>query len=338
MKFKLFPQFSRPQGGAWPLRLPLTFWRGAIAMALALVMTFGPAASALAARSGGRMGGGSFRRSAPTRSYSGGGTYRSGGYGGGFGFPFLLPFFGFGGFGSLFTLLIGLAVINFLVNAFRNVSFGGDGGDGGDRAYGGRGGGLVTVAQVQVGLLAAARSLQEDLDRMAQTADTGTEAGRAQVLQETVLSLLRHPDYWKYGNADCDRTALEAAETAFGRLSLMERSKFTEETLSNYGGQLQGRSPAGSLAGAKGEDGGALVPSEDYGEYIVVTILIAVEANLAFPATITSATDLRQAISQMGTVAASDLLALEVLWTPQASGDALTTDDMMAHYPELRLV
>jgi uncharacterized membrane protein len=334
MKFKLFPNFSRLQGGAWPLRLPLAFWRGAIAIALALAMTFGPAADALAARSGGRMGGGSFRRSAPTRSYSGGGTYRSGGFGGGLGFPFLLPFFGFGGFGSLFTLLIGLAVINFLVNAFRNFG----GGEGGDRPYSSRGSGLVTVAQVQVGLLATARSLQEDLDRMGQSADTGTEAGRAQVLQETVLSLLRHPEYWKYGNADCDRTSLEAAETAFGRLSLMERSKFTEETLSNYGGQLQGRSPAGSLAGAKGEGEGALVPSDDYGEYIVVTILIAVEANLAFPATITSATDLRQAISQMGTVSASDLLALEVLWTPQASGDALTTDDMMAHYPELRLV
>lgn len=333
MKFKLFPNFSRPQGGAWPLRLPLNFWRGAIALALALAMTFGPAADALAARSGGRMGGGSFRRSAPTRSYSGGGTYRSGGFGGGIGFPFLLPFFGFGGFGSLFTLLIGLAVINFLVNAFRNFG----GGEGGDRTYGSRGGGLVTVAQVQVGLLSAARSLQEDLDRMAQTADTGTEAGRAQVLQETVLSLLRHPEYWKYGNAECDRTALEAAEVAFGRLSLMERSKFTEETLSNYGGQLQGRSPAGSLA-ASAQGDSAIAPSEDYGEYIVVTILIAVEANLAFPATITSATDLRQAISQMGTVSASDLLALEVLWTPQASGDALTTDDMMAHYPELRLV
>lgn len=335
MKSQLFPRVSLPQRIPRLTGLPLTFWRGAIALALALVMTFGPAGEALAARSGGRMGGGSFRRSAPTRSYSGGGTYRSGGYGGGMGFPFLLPFFGFGGFGSLFTLLIGLAIINFLVNAFRG-GFGGDG----DRDDGGgiRGGRTtVTVAQVQVGLLAAARSLQTDLDRMAQTADTGTEAGRAQVLQETVLSLLRHPDYWKYGSAECDRTSLEAAEVAFGRLSLMERSKFTEETLSNYGGQLQGRAPQGSLP-AGPEAGGELATSEEPGDYIVVTLLIAVEANLAFPATISSATDLRQAISQMGTVSASDLLAFEVLWTPQASGDALTTDDIMANYPDLRLV
>ncbi len=38
-----------------------------------------------------------------------------------------------------------------------------------------------------MGLLAQARNLQADLDRMAQTADTGSAAGRAQVLQEATL-------------------------------------------------------------------------------------------------------------------------------------------------------
>ncbi|MFM7382844.1 MAG: hypothetical protein ACKO1W_07315, partial [Microcystaceae cyanobacterium] len=63
--------------------------------------------SALAARSGGRIGGGSFR--APSRSYNtpsrGGGGYSGGYRGGGMGFPFIFPFFfGFGGFGSLFSI------------------------------------------------------------------------------------------------------------------------------------------------------------------------------------------------------------------------------------------
>ena len=166
---------------------------------LVAVLTFGPASSALAARSGGRIGGGSFRRSAPSysgggRSYSGGSGYRSGGYGGGVGFPFLIPFFGFGGgLGSLFALMIGFAIINYLANTLRGMTDGG-----GDRPMvaqrsGRYGSSLVSVAQVRVGLLAQARSLQKDLDRMAQTADTGTAAGRSQVLQEATLSLLRHP-------------------------------------------------------------------------------------------------------------------------------------------------
>jgi uncharacterized membrane protein len=66
------------------------------------------------AASGGRIGGGSFR-SAPSmpRNFSGSGGYR-GGYGGGFGgggfgFPFIVPIFGFGG-GGLFGFLVLMAV------------------------------------------------------------------------------------------------------------------------------------------------------------------------------------------------------------------------------------
>ncbi|MBD0389378.1 MAG: DUF1517 domain-containing protein, partial [Nostoc sp. C3-bin3] len=32
------------------------------------------------------------------------------------------------------------------------------------------------------------------------------------------------------------------------------------------------------------------------------------------------------------------LLAIEVLWTPQAENDTLTSDDVLANYPDLRLV
>ncbi|NEQ67693.1 MAG: hypothetical protein F6K21_19740, partial [Symploca sp. SIO2D2] len=102
-----------------------------VVFGLILTLVLGNASSALAARSGGRIGGGSFR--VPSRSYSvPNGGYRApvgGGYyapGGGFGFPFLLPFFGFGGgFGSLFSILIFLAIANFLVKSIRSASNGG---------------------------------------------------------------------------------------------------------------------------------------------------------------------------------------------------------------------
>ena len=68
------------------------------AIGLVLTLAFSNADGALAARSGGRMGGGSFR--APARSYSSpsrtyapsGGGYYPGGYGGGFGGGFGFPF------------------------------------------------------------------------------------------------------------------------------------------------------------------------------------------------------------------------------------------------------
>jgi len=46
---------------------------------------------------------------------------------------------------------------------------------------------------------------------------------------------------------------------------------------------------------------------------------------------------LRQALRQIGGILAKDCFAIEVLWTPQAEGDTLTTDDLIAH-ADLKLV
>ncbi len=297
---------------------------------LVIALALGNADGALAARSGGRIGGGSFR--APSRTYappSGGYYPGGGGYypGGGIGFPFLLPFLGFGGgFGGLFTILIFLALANFLVQTFRRV---GSGGESSELGYSNP---KVSVARVQAGLLSQARSLQAELDEIARTADTGSAAGRAQVLQETTLALLRHPEYWVYGAAQSQQSALEAAEAKFNQLALGERSKFTSETLSNVNNQL--RQASDSLPAAGGQ---LSTEVREPGEYIVVTIVVGTEGNLQLPA-INSTEDLRQALRQIGGISSDRLLALEVLWTPQAEGDTLTTDDMLAEYPDLKLV
>ena len=113
---------------------------------LAALLIFSQADGALAARGGGRIGGGSFR--APSRTYSSpsrsrgpsgyGGGYGRGYYpgGGGFGFPFILPFVGFGGAGGLFGIFIAIAIANFLIRSFRSAGVGGDefGGGYGDSA------------------------------------------------------------------------------------------------------------------------------------------------------------------------------------------------------------
>lgn len=75
-------------------------------------------ADAVDAAMGGRMGGRAFRspaRSFPVRS-SAGGMRR----GGGFGFPFIIPIFGFGGGGGLLTLLVLFAVVSVFTNSLSN--------------------------------------------------------------------------------------------------------------------------------------------------------------------------------------------------------------------------
>ncbi len=72
------------------------------------------------AASGGRIGGGSFQAPSVPRSQNYGG-YGSGYRGGGIGFPFLLPIFGFGG-GGIFGFLILMSIIGVIVNSFKNSS------------------------------------------------------------------------------------------------------------------------------------------------------------------------------------------------------------------------
>lgn len=340
-------------------------------------------AEAWAARSGGRLGGGSFggrsapSYNAPSRS-SGGSSY---GYsGGGMGMPLFMPIGGFGGgFGSLVMVLILLVVLSSLISAFRQVR----GGSGQDADEAAMGMGTVTVAQVQVGLLSAARSLQEALNDMGHRADTGTAAGRAHLLQEASLALLRHPEYWRYGKASCQKTPSEhTAEALFNQLSLAERSKFTEETLVNRDGRRStpdaNRGP-GALAGAASQPTLAaessasiddlsqmdlaglraamaapavttpaatiapIPPTETAidpgpGEFILVTLLVAIDGTFDVPSQVTSQDELRQALSRLGSIGSDRLMALEILWTPQADDDALTTDDILTHYADLQLV
>ncbi|MBV5259728.1 DUF1517 domain-containing protein [Synechococcus moorigangaii CMS01] len=309
------------------------FFYGAIAMVLAFTLIFTPADNAWAARSGGRIGGGSFR-SAPSRSFSPsparrapvGGGYGYG-FGGGFGFPFLLPFFGFGGFSGIFGIFIMLAIAGFLVRTFQSV-MAGNGNDGDSLGYSAPSS-KISVAKVQVGLLAQARDLQQDLNRLASTADTGTPAGRAKVLQESTLALLRHPEYWVYGASEALEAGVDAAEAKFNQLALSERSKFTAETLSNVDNE---RNVAGNSASAD------LVKSEETpNEYIMVTIIAGAMGKVELQK-VTDSQSLEQAIRQIGALGGDRLLALEVLWTPQAMGDTLSTDDILTYYPNINLV
>jgi uncharacterized membrane protein len=308
-----------------------------VAIALFVTLWVGSPAPADAASYGGRMGGGSFR-SAP-RSYSaprsgggyGGGGYNRG-YGGGMGggssfffFPSPWMFFGGGGgAGGILSLLVFAALASTAVQAFQRFQ----GQDGGSDL--GLKSSKVSVVKLQVGLLSEAKTLQEDLNRIAQKANTASSAGLAQALQETTLSLLRHPEYWAYAGGESKQSAMLAAESEFNRMILSERSKFLGESVSNVSGQLKQANATLTMNPA-----GELV--EQSGEYIVVTLLVGAEGKVELPA-INSATDLRGALSTLGAVSSDRLLTLEVLWQPGSTEGVLTSDDMVEYYPTLKLV
>jgi uncharacterized membrane protein len=285
------------------------------------------------AASGGRIGGGSFRSAPSMRSYGGsrsygggyGGGYQRGYGGGGIGFPFIVPFF-IGGGGGLFGFLVLMAIVGVLVNALR-------GGGGGGQALpaGLRGGDLdgyrpdgpVSIAQLQVGLLASARELQADLRRLASASDTSNSSGLQRVLQESTLALLRHPDLWVYANGEVGQVPFPSAESTFNRLSMTERSKLSSEVTTNVAGR---RSQASDRSAGD---------ADATSDYIAVTLLVASRSRLNLKP-ISGSEDLREALRLLGSVPSDQLLALELIWQPEAAGDVLSTEELLTAYPDLK--
>lgn len=69
-------------------------------------------------------------------------------------------------------------------------------------------------------------------------------------------------------------------------------------------------------------------------ELLVVTLVVASEQALSLPS-IRSPEDLRTALQALGGISASQVLAMELLWTPQAENDYFTRDEVISDYPGL---
>ncbi|XP_027349783.1 uncharacterized protein LOC113861272 [Abrus precatorius] len=293
------------------------------ALLVGLLLMYDP--NAALAASGGRMGGRSFSSSSSSsRSYS---VPRTSGPSPGFSYS--APYYGPSPFGgvyvgpavgvgvgagsSFFLILVGfLAFV--LVSGFLS-----------DRSEGSvlTAADKTTVLKLQVGLLGMGRSLQRDLNRIAEVADTSTSEGLNYVLTETTLALLRHPDYCisAYSSVDIKR-GMEDGEKRFNQLSIEERGKFDEETLVNVN-NIKRQSTRSQRANGFSN------------EYIVITILAAAEGEHKLPS-INGSRDLKEALQKLGSIPSSKLLAVEVLWTPQNENDTLSERELLEDYPLLR--
>lgn len=260
-------------------------------------------------------------------SYGGGGTTYpgSGGVGGG----------GMG-CGSLCCLLVfvGIFVVIAVVNNRRRggTSFMAAPAMGG-APMGAGGGGYVGpnamyVSQLQLGLDWRARAqLQQHLTRLAQTGDTRSPSGLAQLLSETVLGIRRHEISWLYAAyKDMGGAQAQQAQMTFQQLGNEARSRFQHELVrANQGGMNEQQSPEMQ---AKANEGQGTV---------VVTINIASRRPL-MGISMPDATQLRNALADRGSLLAQHMVALEVVWSPAAENDRMSTSELEQNYPELKLI
>jgi uncharacterized membrane protein len=256
----------------------------------------------------------------------------------GFGFfPFLLPFLGWGGgmgggsaagggfsFGGIFTILIiiGLVVIvgrvllRNLATARRSQPDGALSPPLGEGRY--------AVVKCQIAMLSTAQALQRELQTLANTSTTDTVVGLAAALQDVVMAIRRYSQYWRYGAVQVQQAGtLDDTERMFNRLVAQERAKLSEELTVNLDGARRQAARRDSAL------------SSEVGQYLVVTLVVAT-GYPAFEAYQTpSLKDIEDTLERLGTLLTSDLLALEVIWSPENPDDTLTEDELIVEYPEL---
>ncbi len=282
------------------------------------------------AASGGRIGGSNFQvPSAPrVQNYGGYGNstfrgYGSGYRGGGLGFPFLLPIFGFGG-GGIFGFLILMSIVGVIVNSFKNSS-----------TFSSTTSNSVvskketstnvSLIQFQIGLLASAKEIQENLRDLANNSNTSTSVGLQRILQDTILSLLRKPELWVYSNVETGSVPFASAESTFNRISIAERSKLSAELTSNYSGQI--------LKSNNNEvDPGESDPTN---EFIAITILIATKKDLRL-SSLTNTEFITEDLKLLASISSNDLIALEIIWQPEGKGETLREEELITQYPNLK--
>lgn len=175
----------------------------------------------------------------------------------------------------------------------------------------------------------ARQQLQEQLTRLAQTGDTNSKEGRAVLLRETVLALRRAEMAWLYvGYRDGGPgMAAQQAQGAFQGLAGDYRARFRSELVRAGGGSMQATDAPAMKARANEGQG-----------TVIVTVVVVARRPLRAITNPADANDIRAAVQDRGMLDAHSLVALEVIWSPAAENDRMSTAELEQNYPEVKLI
>lgn len=323
-----------------------------------------PIQDAMAAPSGGRMGGsfgGSNNRSSssssmrtyssPSRSFGGGYSYYSrpniivtppifgGGYGY-FGAPVLAPGVTVVRTGPSFVSFLSTAFIGLIlfstISSITNRSLTNMDGGSSSASDSALGPG-VTVAQISVALNVPRRndpsSILSYLDRLSSTARTDSRVGVSNLVSQVALELLRQKrsifaaetEYKHYNDAN-------RAQRDFNNSAIRERSKFERESVNRFGGVDYNDGVKSTNRMTDGFNPQATA--------VVVTLIVSIDGDSTKLSKINGMSDLENALTRIATDVKVDdcLRSAEVLWTPEDPKDVLTERDVVADYPKLRRI
>jgi uncharacterized membrane protein len=228
-------------------------------------------------------------------------------------------------------MCLGIVALLLVAGALRKkAGRGGTGSPGGEAPAPYTGPNPMFVSQLTLGIdWRARRELQEQLARLAASGQVGTKEGRAHLLSETVLALRRAELSWLYVAYRDSNGPLgpQQAQQTFNQWAMDARSRFKKELVrADATGVRQQQAPELQARGHEGQG------------TVIVHLIVVARRPLAGVAQTTSADAIRRALSERGALEAEALVALEVVWSPAAENDRLSSAELEQFYPEVRLI
>jgi uncharacterized membrane protein len=171
------------------------------------------------------------------------------------------------------------------------------------------------------------KELQETLTRLAQSGDTNSPQGLANLLRETVLALRRSELAWLYvHHQDTQSLAPQNAQQQFQQMTMQARAAFRHELVRGADGQVINQTTP-EMQANQNEGLGTVVVHLIVAAYRPMTSLSNPDAN-----------QIRMALDNRAALTAQQLGALEVVWSPAAENDRMSTGELEQFYPEMRLI
>jgi uncharacterized membrane protein len=183
----------------------------------------------------------------------------------------------------------------------------------------------IDVQAIALGLdHRARREVQGAMKRIAIDGDTGTKRGLVRMWGDAGGVLLAAEGSWTHGHAEGGPPRAPAdAQKHFVEVAHRARSRFPVETIRASAGAVL-RSPPPEVA-ASDEPG-----------VVLVTVVVASKKELPDVGDATSRASLRAGLEALGAIEESDLVAMEVVWSPSEEGDRVSPAQIEARHPEIR--
>ena len=184
------------------------------------------------------------------------------------------------------------------------------------------------VSYVGIGVDWRARAdIQRALSELARTGNMGSAEGRCEALREVVLALRRAEMAWLYAAPSTSTPYRPSdAQSEFQAKANDLRARFKSELVRGTEGGV--RTTEGPEMRAKADEGKGTV---------VVTVLAAARRPLGSVGA-PDANAVRSALQAFSAIGPRDLVAMEVIWSPAAEQDRMSSAELEQNYPEMRLI